>query len=63
MTATRPYLKIFATVALLALAVLLAQSNTLANAIVTAMIVAIAGHPGAYVVSDSLLAVCSGDGY
>ena len=44
MSVVRPYLSIFVTVALLALAVSLAQSNTLANAIVTAMIVAIAGY-------------------
>jgi branched-chain amino acid transport system permease protein len=42
--ALRPYLTILATVALLALAVSLARSNVLVNAIVTAMIVAIAGY-------------------
>jgi len=40
----RPYLSILVAVAILALAVSLARSNTFANAIVTAMIVAIAGY-------------------
>ena len=41
---TRPYFSILAAVALLAVAVSLARSNTFANAIVTAMIVALAGY-------------------
>jgi branched-chain amino acid transport system permease protein len=43
-TAFRPYLSTVAVVVVLALAVSLTRSNTFANAIVTAMIVAIAGY-------------------